>query len=181
MISPSVRFYPEAQEFLSFSYARGLLFVRDRRSEESEKEKEKIIAELCVDLIEQYGYRLGQIAVSETVPILAQSGWDYPVVDILVRGDRETPTLLIAASAPDEYEAKRDSSLATLFSLAPIIKTAALSSPLYLIYHTRSHQNKHGEALFLVIDYQRTPTLASWDRAGRPSEPDIPRSSPKDA
>ena len=174
-------FYPASKEILSFSATRMVFIVRDRPDEALEKEKERIVAELCVDLIEKYGWHLGQIKVGEVVPVISQSGWTYPQVDILACGGDTDPTLLINAFPRSEYGRFSDESAAEMFLMADTFKIARPASPVYLIRYTRWRERAILEDRILrekvsVIEYDRFRGFESWDRAGRPVTDVIPSS-----
>ena len=168
--------YPITRELLSFSGMHMPWIIRDARDEALEKETERIVAELCVDIIERYGYRLADIMVGELVPIVTPAGWDYPEIDILVRGDAKTPTLVIEAVPADHYATDQNRILAKLFAIAPAIRHSIPSSPLYLVLYTRGHISASAgmQEMALVIDYDKTPGFEAWIHAGSPAFYEIP-------
>ena len=172
--------YPVCEETLSFSSLRALFLVRDRHDEALRKEKDRIIAQLCVDLIEKYGWRLSQIKIGEAIPVLTSSGWDYPEIDILA-GNGAGPVLLIEALPRDAYAEHYVGAMARLFHAAPVVQKIHPSSPLFLICHTRwiepgVLEEKVIREKTAVVEYAKFSDLESWDRAGRPATHMIPLS-----
>lgn len=175
----ALRYMRLNEQFFVFSRRAPHMILRDARDEiwdEARKEKEHIIAQLSVDMIEKYHYRLGHLHVQELIPIVSQSGWQYPEADILVEGHGGNPRLIIKALPHAAYHEGLAAGIEELFLLARAIPSRK-TTPLFIIPYTR-WQNASGEGTtreeFLVINASIFPTSDAWIRAGRPTESQIP-------
>jgi len=165
------------EQFFVFSRQAPHMVLRDARNEvwdDARKEKERIIAVLCVDLIEKYHYRLPHLHVQELIPIVSGAGWQYPEADILVEGIGGNPRLIIKAIPHDTYHADLVAGIEELFLLARAIPSRK-TMPLYIIPYTRWYDAAHEtKEEFIVINTSIFPTSESWIAAGRPTESGIP-------
>ena len=166
--------YSRVTEELFFVFCETHSIVRDRSAVrgEDDKEKESIIAELCVDLIEKYGYRLGNIRVKEFVPVVSPNGVSYSEIDILLTDNAENPMLLVEVLPHKEYVFRRNLAIQQLFSLTGAIGSA--SSPLWLMCYTRWHENGYIKENKAVVDTRRFPTYEAWESSDFECETEIP-------
>ncbi len=176
--------YSHAKEAFYFSFhTRAIWILRDSLSAlhaEYKKEKEHIIAELCVDLIDRYGWRLANIHIGELVPVVAQAGWSYPEVDVLLTDGTGRPCTLIKVSPRAIYETDLAEAVQELFLLAHALRLERSGSPLSLVYCTRWHDEDHSiKESVITIDYARFKTASSWEDAGRPSASAFPQHTPQ--
>lgn len=173
----ALRYLRLNEQFFVFSRRAPYMVLRDARDElwdASRKEKERVIAEFCVDLIEKYHYRLAHLHVQELIPIVSQSGWQYPEADILVEGAGGNPRLIIKAFPHKKYHEGLVAGIEELFLLARAIPSRK-TTPLFIIPYTRWHDtSRELREEFLVINTSIFPTSESWIAAGRPTESQIP-------
>lgn|GEM_PF-2124904 len=173
----ALRYMRLNEQFFVFSRHAPHMVLRDARDElwdETRKEKERIIAALCVDLIEKYRYRLAHLHVQELIPIVSNTGWQYPEADVLVEGYGGNSRLIIKAIPHEKYHAGLVAGIEELFLLARAIPSRK-TTPLYIIPYTRWY-DAGGETKeeFLVINASIFPTSEAWIGAGRPTEETIP-------
>ena len=165
------------EQFFVFSRRAPHMILRDARDQmwdDARKEKERIIAVLCVDLIEKYHYRLGQLHVQELIPIVSGAGWQYPEADVLVEGAHTNPRLIVKAIPHDRYHEELIAAIEELFLLARAIPSRK-TAPLYIIPYTRWYDEAgKNKTESMVINASVFPTSESWIAAGRPLEVDIP-------
>ena len=170
--------YSHAKEAFYFSFhRRAVWMLRDSASEahtQYKKEKEHIIAELCVDLIDRCGWHLANIHIGELVPVVSQAGWSYPEVDILLTDGTGRPCTLIKVAPREHYGDGLTDAIQELFLLAHALHLDRSASPLSLVYTTRWHEKDTVKEQILSIDYSRFTTYAVWDAAGRPSSDILP-------
>ena len=138
-----------------------------------DREKESIIAGLCVDLIERYGYRLANIQVKELLPFVAEKKLSYTEIDIMVTDKTENPVLLVEVLPHEEYEFRLHLAMQKLFSVAHAI---GHDSPLLsLMCYTRWHEGELRKESISVVDTRRFPTYELWQSSGFACETEIPR------
>lgn len=170
-----------AKEVFYFSFqARGIWVLRDSASPlhvRHKKEKEHIIAELCVDLIDRYGWRLANIHIGELIPVVSQAGWSYPEVDMLLTDTTGRPCTLIKVAPRETYESDLTVAVEELFLLAHALRLDRSLSPLYLAYCTRWHEKSAIKERVITIDYIRFKSFALWDEARRPFSDSLPRNA----
>lgn len=171
--------YSHRKEPFYFSFqGRAVWVLRDSLSPsqaEYRKEKEHIIAELCVDLIDRCGWYLSNIHIGELVPVVSQTGWSYPEVDILLTDGSGRPCTLIKVVPSEAFGAELGESVQELFLLAHALRLGQSAFPLSLVYCTRWHENGGTKQRVITIDYSRFKTFDAWDEAGRPSADDMPQ------
>lgn len=173
----TLRYMRLNEQFFVFSRRAPHMVLRDARDEmwdETRKEKERVIAEFCVDLIEKYHYRLSHLHVQELIPIVSQNGWQYPEADVLVDGAGGNSRLIIKAFPHEKYHEGLVAGIEELFMLARAIPSRK-TTPLYIIPYTRWYDTagKTREE-FLVINTSIFATSEAWIAAGRPTEESIP-------
>ena len=171
--------YSHRKEPFYFSFqSRAIWILRDAMYDEHaehRKEKEHIIAELCVDLIDHYGWYLANIHIGELVPVVSQEGWSYPEVDILLTDGTGRPSTLIKVAPRENYAEGLADAAQELFLLAHALRLELSASPLSLVYCTRWHENGGTKEQVITIDYSRFKSFAAWAEAGRPSSDTLPR------
>ena len=171
--------YSHRKEPFYFSFqGRAVWILRDAMSDahaEYRKEKEHIIAELCVELIDRFGWYLSNIHIGELVPVVSQEGWSYPEADILLTDGSGRPCTIIKVAPRENYAGEMAGSVQELFLLAHALRLDASASPKTLVYCTRWHENGATKERVIAIDYARFQTFAAWDSAGRPSSDALPR------
>ena len=172
-MKPSLQ-YSRLTEELFFVFRETQYIIRDRSTMRGEdgKEKESIIAELCVDLIEKYGYHLGNIRIKEFVPVLSPNGVSYPEIDILLADNAGNPMLLVEVLPHKEYVFRRNLAIQKLFSLIDAVGFAS-SSPSLMCY-TRWHEDGLIKENKAVVDTRRFPTYDTWQSSGFAYETKIP-------
>lgn len=114
----ALRYMRLNEQFFIFSRHAPHMVLRDARDEmwdDTRKEKERVIAEFCVDLIEKYHYRLAHLHVQELIPIVSQGGWQYPEADVLVEGYGGNPRLIVKAFPHEKYHAGLVAGMEELF------------------------------------------------------------------
>ena len=136
-------------------------------------DREGVIGELCVDLVEKYGYKERLIETDASVPIETPHGSMFVSIDILVRTPEGSPLLIIEVAAEDTYELGYETAIHKLFALARNI-TRNPASPLFLIYHTHWHANGKLKGRHTIIDYRLFPDFEIWKNASFPGRPEIP-------
>ncbi len=165
------------EQFFVFSRHAPHMVLRDARDEmwdETRKEKERVIAEFCVDLIEKYHYRLAHLHVQELIPIVSNAGWQYPEADVLAEGVGGNPRLIVKAIPHEKYHTGLVAGIEELFLLARAIPSRKTTS-LYIIPYTRWYDEaRETREEFLVINTSIFPTSEAWIAAGRPTEEAIP-------
>ena len=170
--------YSHRKDPFYFSFqSRAVWILRDADSDahaEYRKGKEHIIAELCVELIDQCGWHLSNIHIGELVPVVSQDGWSYPEADILLTDGTGRPCTLIKVSPRENYAAETAASLQELFLLAHALRLEASASSQTLVYCTRWHENGATKERVISIDYGRFQSFESWDSASRPSSATLP-------
>ena len=166
--------YSGMTEELFFVFRETQYISRDRSTMHSEdnKEKESIIAELCVDLIEKYGYHLGNIRIKEFVPVLSPKGVSYHEIDILITDNAENPMLLVEVLPHKEYIFHRNLAIQKLFSLAAAV--GSVSSSPSLVCYTRWREDGLIKQNKAVVDTRRFPTYEAWQSSGFEYETEIP-------
>ena len=166
--------YSRVAEELFFVFRETQYIVRDRSTMrgEDDKEKESIIAELCVDLIEKYGYRLDNIHIKEFVPVVSPKGVSYSEIDILLTDNAEHPMLLVEVLPHKEYIFRRNLAIQKLFSVAPVVGSPV--SSLSLMCYTRWHENGYIKENKAVVDTRRFPTYEAWESSDFECETEIP-------
>lgn len=175
----SATYYSHRREpFYFSSTARAIWILHDSPSPwqtEYRREKERIIAELCVDLIDRCGWYLSNIHIGELIPVISQSGWRYPEADILLTDGSGRPCSLIKVVPPKAYEQELPEAIRELFLLAHALRLEQSISPLSLVYCTRWHEKDSIKERVITIDYLRFETFEGWDAAGRIAGDSLPR------
>ena len=170
--------YSHRKDPFYFSFqGRAIWILRDSDSDAHalyRKEKEHIIAELCVELIDRCGWHLSNIHIGELVPVVSQDGWSYPEADILLTDGAGRPCTLIKVAPRENFDAETVASLQELFLLAHALRLDASESPKTLVYCTRWHEGIATKERVIAIDYGRFQSYASWDSAARPSSDTLP-------
>ena len=172
----TLRYFRVNEQFFIFPRRAPYMVLRDVGTDvwsESHREKERIIAEFCVDLIDKYHYRLSQLHIRELIPIVSQEGWRYPEADILVEGTDGNPRLLIKALGHAGYEESLTAGIEELLLLARAIPSRK-TTPLFVIAYTRWYEEHRLNEKYIVINSSMFPTIESWTGAGRPVEENIP-------
>ena len=166
--------YRRVTEELFFVLRETRDIVRDVGAAYGEdREKESIIAGLCVDLIEKYEYRLANIQVKELLPFVAEKKLSYTEIDIVVTNKTENPALLVEVLPHEEYEFRLHLAMQKLFSVAHAI---GRDSPLlFLVCYTRWHENGFIKEKIAIVDTRRFPTYELWQSSGFACETEIPR------
>lgn len=172
----TLRYFRVREQFFVFSRRAPYMVLRDAATDvwsDAHREKERIIAEFCVDLIDKYYYRLFQLHIRELIPIVSQEGWKYPEADILVEGTGGNPRLLVKALGCAEYEENLSAGIEELFLLARAIPSRK-TTPLFIVAYTRWYEKHRTKEKYTVINSSIFPTSESWIAAGRPTEEAIP-------
>ena len=166
--------YDRITEELFFVFRETQHIIRDVGATYGEdKEKESIVAGLCVDLIEKYGYRLANIQVKKLLPFVAEKKLSYTEIDIVVTNKTENPVLLVEILPHEEYEFRLHLAMQKLFSVAHAI---GRDSPLlFLMCYTRWHEGELRKESISVVDTRRFPTYELWQSSGFACETEIPR------
>lgn len=136
--------------------------------------RERVIGELCIDLLDKYGYPGGSVQIGESIAVRTPQGMTFMPIDILVKNQDGSPLLIIEAAAQDGYTAGYETAIQKLFTLAKTLHTNA-AAPLFLIYHTHWHKNGKLEGKHAIIDYRAYPDFVTWRAKGRPRQPDFPK------
>lgn len=174
----SATYYSHRKEPFYFSFtARATWILRDLPSPwqtEYRREKERIIAELCVDLIDRCGWYLSNIHIGELIPVISQSGWSYPEADILLTDGGGRPCTLIKVVPSEAYERELPEAIHELFLLAHALRLEQSISPLSLVYCTRWREKNSPHERIVTIDYSRFETFGAWDAAGRQAGDSLP-------
>lgn len=172
----TLRYLRINEQFFVFSRRAPYMVLRDAANGEEDqarRTRDRIVAQLCVDLIERYGYRLSELHVRELIPIVSQEGWKYPEVDLLIEGKEGNPRLLIKALTPESFTTELETHIAELFMLARAIPSRR-TTPLFIIAYTRQRERKGVGEKILVIDASAYPSMDAWIAAGRPETEEIP-------
>lgn len=172
----TLRYFRVNEQFFVFSRRAPYMVLRDVGTEvwsDAHRERERIIAELCVDLIDKYHYRLSHLHIRELIPIVSQEGWKYPEADILVEGPDGNPRLLVKAMGRSEYEDHLMTGVEELLMLARAIPSRK-TTPLFAIAYTRWYEKHRLKEKYTVINSSVFPTPESWIGAGKPVEDTIP-------
>lgn len=170
MNSPSL--YPTAKE--TFSLFPFNVIIRDAHDYTLKQERERVIAQLCIELIEHYGYQSHQILINEFIPIPSVSGKTYLECDVMVN-DGNQKVLLIKTGAPKEYDRGYESAFNHLFQLGRAYQGKEKDiSEIYLIYYTRMPDHGSISSRCMTIDFSRYSDVASWSRASKPTSSEIP-------
>lgn len=175
-MATTLRYLRLHEQFFVFSRRAPYMVLRDMGDEQADAkryERDRIVAQLCVDLLERNGYRLSQLHVRELIPIVSQEGWQYPEADLLIEGRDGNPRLLVKALVPQQYSVSLDAGLAELFLLARAIPSRR-TTPLFIIAYTRWHERQRTREKFLVINASAYASMDAWIAAGRPVETAIP-------
>ena len=171
MMNPS-SLYPFAEE--TFSFFPFDVIIRDAPNDALKQERERVIAHLCVELIEHYGYQSHQILLGELITIPSVSGKTYSECDVMVR-DEHNNILLIQVETPADYDCGRESALNHLFKLGRAYQGKEKNiSQLHLVYYTHIPNYKDGYAHCITIDFLQYPDLISWLQASKPTSSEIP-------
>ena len=134
-------------------------------------EKERIGAELCVDLVERYGYPLMGITVAETVAVVASSGsLEYLEADILALGEKGVPLLIVEVVAPGAYLNEREAALKKLFRIGGTLAETADVPCMYLVYYTHTRVGDVFNRNCTIVDYACYQTYTAWREAGGHSQ-----------
>ncbi|MEK7541274.1 MAG: hypothetical protein AAB533_00260 [Patescibacteria group bacterium] len=176
-MATALRYLRIHDQFFVFSRRAPYLVLRDAgitEADDAHREHERIVAQLCVDLIERYQYRLSQLHVRELIPIVSQEGWKYPEVDLLIEGKDGNPRLLIKAFPRAQYEASLDAGIDELFFLARAIPSRR-TTPLFIVPYTRWYERRAVREEYLVINASVFPTKEAWIAAGKALEHAIPK------
>lgn len=173
-MATTLRYLRMHEQFFVFSRRAPYMVLRDMRYDEADAERDRVVAQLSVELIERRGYRLSQLHVRELVPIVSQEGWQYPEADLLIEGKDGNPRLLVKALAAEQYEAALEQALAELFILAQAIPSRR-TTPLFIIAYTRWRERRATREKFLVINASAYGSMDAWIAAGRPVEKAIPQ------
>lgn len=175
-MATTLRYMRLHEQFFVFSRRAPYMVLRDMGDEQAEadrRERDRIVAQFCVDLIERYGYRLSQLHVRELIPIVSQEGWQYPEADLLIEGADGNPRLLVKAFSAERYGEGLETGLSELFLLARAIPSRR-TTPLFIIAYTRWTERRATREKFLVINASAYPSMDVWIAAGRPAERAIP-------
>ncbi|OHA04035.1 MAG: hypothetical protein A3J58_03385 [Candidatus Sungbacteria bacterium RIFCSPHIGHO2_02_FULL_52_23] len=172
----TLRYFRVNEQFFVFSRRAPYMVLRDVGTDvwsDSHRERERIIAEFCVDLIDKYHYRLAQLHIRELIPIVSQEGWKYPEADILVEGVDGNPRLLVKALGRTDYENNLNAGIEELLMLARAIPSRKTTS-LFVIAYTRWYEDHQLNEKYTVINSSVFPTIEAWIGAGRPIEEKVP-------
>mgnify|MGYP001594953854 CR=1 FL=1 len=175
-MATTLRYLRIHEQFFVFSRRAPYMVLRDTGDDAADAdrhERDRMVAQLCVDLIERYGYRLSQLHVRELVPIVSQEGWQYPEADLLIEGNGGNPRLLVKAMTSQQYETALETGIAELFLLARAIPSRR-TTPLFIIPYTRRRERRATREKFLVINAAAYGSMDAWIAAGRPTESAIP-------
>lgn len=167
----SLSSYPITEE--TFSLFPFDVIIRDAANDALKQERERVITQLCIELIEHYKYQSHQILINELITIASVSGNMYVECDVMVsNGDN---VLIIKAVAPEEYDRGYESALNHLFRLGRAYQAREKTTPpIYLIYYTRTQDHGNIHARCTTIDFSQYPGMASWSHASKPVSSDIP-------
>ena len=137
-------------------------------------DRERVIGELCIDLVDSYGYSASAIQIGESVAVQLPEGSTFLPVDILVTNPRGESLLIIETAAEDLYERGYNTAIRKLFTLGKTLYRNQ-NSPLFLVYHTHRHENGRFVSRHTIIDFRAYPDMKSWQSAGSPGRRDIPK------
>ena len=175
-MATTLRYLRLNEQFFVFSRRAPYMVLRatgDDTADAARMERERIVAQLCVDLIERHGYRLSQLHVRELIPIVSPEGWRYPEIDLLIESKDGNPRLLVKSFSSDEYTGALEQGLDELFLLARAIPSRR-TTPLFIIAYTRRRERRGVREDFVVINASAYPSKEAWTAAGRPTESAIP-------
>ncbi|MBI3420445.1 MAG: hypothetical protein HY006_00085 [Candidatus Sungbacteria bacterium] len=144
-----------------------------RFSDPWHKERETIVAELCVELIAKYGYASTLLEPDATLALETKNGMQYHNVDLLVRNEDGAPILMFAVVPPAEYDQSREQVIGGLFRIAENL-SAREQLPLFLVYYTQWHQAEATRIRTQVIMYPQFATYEAWKSTGAPYSTTIP-------
>lgn len=136
-------------------------------------EKELLKAHLLVELIERHKYPLEAISVDAYIPV-STSGVRYAQLDMVVRDRPGNPVMLIGVEPSYEYEKKLEESMQRLFAAAVVMREKA--APKFLLYYTHWYATGGVRNVRqMVVDYIAYQTYEAWNKAHRPTLPNIPQ------
>jgi len=135
--------------------------------------EELIKAQLYVELIEKYRYVARHIELGRYVRMGGENSKRYIEADIIVSDEKGNVTLLFSVEALNLYEKEKERAIHELFDLADALSRSRQHT-FYLIYFTRSHSESGPQRQATVINHQLYKTFSAWEKAGRPTEKDIP-------
>lgn len=148
--------------------------IRDAPRDVFGQERQRIIAKLCIELIEHYGYQPHQILFNELIAIPSVSGKTYLECEVMVV-DEDKKVLLIATATPEEDDRERESAVRRLFQLGRAYQGKEKNIfEIYLIYYTHTSDHGNEDSRCTTIDFSRYQDLISWSRASKPASSDIP-------
>lgn len=156
-----------------------VLILRDTRSVTYQAlmpEKDRLIAELCVALIEDYGYAMTDIQARNMIRI---DGYDgnrmYVEADIMVRGSEKTPSLIVEVlDAKHHVDSMREKAWQKLFSIGSALQNE-INGSLFLVVCEYAPNQHRADAQCSAVNFRAFPDFEQWKNAGKPHVKIIPR------
>jgi prevent-host-death family protein len=130
-------------------------------------------AQLYIELVEKYRYPVETVEIGRCVKVGGQGSRRYIEADIIIEEKRSGVLLLFAVAAPQAYQSHLPEAMRELFELASAFLVKR-STPVYLVYYTRSSSEGRSRRQCLVVECSKYKTFENWEAAGRPSSSAIP-------